>query len=63
MIKRTVIKESNATICLLDTGLQKNNPLIESHTDEDLIQAVDVSWDVSDKDGHGTEMAGDTLQK
>lgn len=63
LIQRTVIKESNATICLLDTGLQKNNPLIESHTVEDLIQAVDVSWDVSDKDGHGTEMAGIALYK
>lgn len=58
LLNRTVQTESNSTICILDTGVQKDHPLIAPYIPTQCVQAVDPSWDSSDLDGHGTGMAG-----
>lgn len=58
LLERTIQTESNSTVCILDTGVCKEHPLIASHIPVQCIQAVDSSWYSSDSNGHGTEMAG-----
>lgn len=54
-------EESNATICLLDTGVSSAHPLLEPFIHEPDIHTVFDDGDVSDFDGHGTGMAGIAL--
>ncbi len=59
LLNRTDFLNSNATICLLDTGLNSSHPLIEpAIKDPSTVQAVVSPWGVHDHMGHGTEMAG-----
>lgn len=51
-------EDSNATICLLDTGVSSAHPLLEPFIREQDIHTVFDDGDVSDYDGHGTGMAG-----
>ena len=46
------------SVCLLDTGVNRGHPLLESDLDEDDLHTVDPAWLTSDHAGHGTEMAG-----
>ncbi|MBK5201844.1 MAG: S8 family serine peptidase [Spirochaetaceae bacterium] len=56
------IYKTNVSICLLDTGLNYNHPLIElAIKDENSIQNVDSLLPPSDKKEHGTKMAGIAL--
>lgn len=61
LISRTRFINSNATVCILDTGVSREHPLIEPYTNIQHVQTVDESWNMSDKDGHGTTMAGIAL--
>lgn len=61
LIKRTDFKLDGTSICLLDTGLDNKQKLLEKAADDNHIQAVESSWKPSDHDGHGTEMAGVAL--
>lgn len=61
LLDRTISKDSNSTVCILDTGLCESHPLIAPHTNSKYIQAVDSSWKPLDIDGHGTNMAGIAL--
>ena len=54
-------EDSNATICLLDTGVSSAHPLLEPFIHEQDIHTVFDDGDVSDFDGHGTGMAGIAL--
>lgn len=54
-------EDSNATICLLDTGVSSAHPLLEPFIHEQDIHTVFDDGDVSDSDGHGTGMAGVAL--
>ena len=54
-------ENSNATICLLDTGVSSAHPLLEQFIHEQDIHTVFDDGDVSDSDGHGTGMAGVAL--
>ena len=63
LLDRTVLSDSNSTVCVLDTGICKEHPLIDPHTDARYIQAVDTSWTTSDLRGHGTQMAGIALYR
>ena len=54
-------EESNATICLLDTGVSSAHTLLEPFIHEQDIHTVFDDGDVSDFDGHGTGMAGIAL--
>ena len=59
--KRLQPEDSNATICLLDTGVSSGHPLLEPFIREQDIHTVFDDGDVSDSDGHGTGMAGVAL--
>ena len=45
-------------ICILDTGITRQHPLIEPHLSENDMHAYNISWLNTDNRGHGTEMAG-----
>lgn len=61
LLSRTTFHDSNASVCILDTGIIAAHPLIEPAVSEDHVQAVNQLWGVHDHDGHGTEMAGVAL--
>ena len=50
-------------VCLLDTGVRRAHPLLESSLLEQDLQAVNPEWGTSDHDNgqHGTCMAGNAL--
>mgnify|MGYP000020764910 FL=1 len=58
LLERLRIGDSKTTVCLLDTGISAEHPLIKPHIVRGGIQSVDTAWFSSDHDGHGTEMAG-----
>jgi hypothetical protein len=45
-------------ICLLDTGVTRQHPLIEPHLSEGNMHSYNINWIKSDHNGHGTAMAG-----
>lgn len=45
-------------ICILDTGVNNNHPLLRSFLSTDDLFTYDPLWNVNDHQGHGTEMAG-----
>ncbi len=57
---RNSIEQSNTSVCLLDTGLNRVNPLLENLIPESQLETVNPHWTVSDSErsGHGTPMAG-----
>ena len=62
LLTRTSFDIGKSTICLLDTGLNSNHPLIlPAVKNENVIQSVDSHWGSDDHAGHGTEMAGVAL--
>lgn len=63
LIGRIRTGDSAATVCLLDTGLASEHPLIKPFLVQGGVQAVEENWLSSDHDGHGTEMAGVALFK
>lgn len=49
----------NSVICLLDTGITSNHPLISpAILNSNSIQSCEPNWGAEDHEGHGTEMAG-----
>ncbi|ETJ28446.1 hypothetical protein Q604_UNBC16721G0001, partial [human gut metagenome] len=48
-------------VCLLDTGISTAHPLIEPFIQENGVHTVFNDGDLSDREGHGTEMAGIAL--
>lgn len=64
ILSRTTINNTNSVVCLLDTGLASEHPLIKpAIANINSIQAYDSSWGEQDHDGHGTEMAGIAIYK
>lgn len=61
LLSRTEFRPSNATVCLLDTGVTYGHRLIAPAVTETRIQSVDPSWRIDDQEGHGTQMAGVAL--
>ncbi len=49
---------SAPAVCLLDTGLNGEHPLLKPAVDSEDILAVDPAWTAADEQGHGTEMGG-----
>lgn len=45
-------------VCVLDTGVTRDHPLIEPALAVRDVLACDPEWGTHDHDGHGTEMAG-----
>lgn len=58
---RLQLEDSNATICLLDTGVSSAHPLLEPFIKKQDIHTVFDDGDLSDYGGHGTGMAGVAL--
>jgi hypothetical protein len=52
--------ESTVAVCLLDTGVNRANPLLFNLIPEDNLDAVEPAWSKADTSlqGHGTPMAG-----
>ena len=48
-------------VCILDTGINRQHPLILPALAEDDLHSCHPGWGVTDHHGHGTEMAGLTL--
>ena len=46
------------SVCILDTGVTQNHPLITPGLDLSDVHRYEPSWDASDVRGHGTNMAG-----
>ncbi len=62
LLERSSINiESQASICILDTGINWNHPLLAPIITESDCQAVDSSWGITDHHKHGTLMAGTAL--
>ncbi len=62
ILSRVTFKDSNTSVCLLDTGINKDHPLLSNAiVNDNAIQTYDSSWGSGDHDGHGTEMAGIVL--
>lgn len=45
-------------VCHLDTGVNREHPLLEMAIGEEHVLAVFPDWSADDRNGHGTEMAG-----
>lgn len=58
---RFVRSETTPAVCILDTGLQHQHPLIAPAVLGDGLHAYDLQWGPEDDVGHGTEMAGNAL--
>jgi hypothetical protein len=54
------IRENNVSICLLDSGVNRVNPLLVDLIPERNLDSVNPTWTNSDsyRQGHGTPMAG-----
>ncbi|MFT7231486.1 MAG: hypothetical protein ACI8TA_000695 [Cyclobacteriaceae bacterium] len=57
---RLIIDTSNISVCLLDTGVNRVNPLLERLIPERNLDSINPSWTNADSypNGHGTPMAG-----
>ena len=53
--------EDAPAVCHLDTGVNRGHPLLEFAIREEHVLTVDPDWLPTDRDGHGTEMAGIAL--
>ena len=61
LLKRTrfaPIGPNTPHICLLDTGVNREHPLIEPALDSEDMHTVEPAWGTDDTHGHGTGMAG-----
>jgi len=54
----SISKDSQVTICLLDTGINNGHPLIEPVLNDNDLLSVNPTWGTDDHDRHGTLMAG-----
>lgn len=45
-------------LCILDTGVNNNHPMLISFLHDEDMHSYDPNWNVDDRCGHGTEMAG-----
>lgn len=56
--RTTQASESSPAVCVLDTGVNRGHPLLESALAPGDSHACDPTWGTHDHHGHGTEMAG-----
>ena len=59
LLSRLQIVPSNVSVCVFDTGVNNEHPLLKPFYDEESVhKAMDHMLSASDMHGHGTEMAG-----
>lgn len=51
-------KQEAPVVCILDTGITNQHPLINQFLPDNKRYACEPNWGVDDHDGHGTGMAG-----
>lgn len=49
---------SSSKVCILDTGVNFQHPLLNSFIDENSCSSFDLDWGIEDHNAHGTLMAG-----
>lgn len=57
LLDRTQMADSGVVVCVLDSGININHPLIQPYVAQKSL-TFDSSWGVNDNFGHGTNMAG-----
>lgn len=59
LARRVIVPAENAPfVCLLDTGVNHEHPLIKPVADASDLHTYKPAWGVDDRKGHGTPMAG-----
>jgi subtilisin family serine protease len=59
LLGRTQYADDSAVrVCLLDTGVDRGHPLLESALAPEQLQSWRDEWGSDDHEGHGTQMAG-----
>ena len=59
LLNRTALPLPDApAVCVLDTGVNRGHPLIESLLAEQALDSLRPDWGKDDHEGHGTGMAG-----
>lgn len=63
LLSRTTYQDNDIYICLLDTGISPEHPLIKPAIEDKNkhVQSLKPYWKAYDTQGHGTEMAGTAL--
>jgi len=58
LLSRTTFEPGQTSICIVDTGVNRGNPLLTPIVDRDVVLTVDDSFSKADNDNHGTRLAG-----
>lgn len=62
LVDRLVPANADApAVCVLDTGVQENHPLLAMSLDPEDVHVADAAWHPRPVHGHGTEVAGLSL--
>lgn len=60
LLSRTQYNDSGVAVCILDTGVNNNHKLISPYIHTPTMSVYN-NWGITDKKGHGTNMAGIVL--
>ncbi len=61
LFSRIVFDLTDVSVCILDTGIITEHPLLKYFVVENGIDTCEPDWGVEDHHGHGTQMAGIAL--
>ena len=58
MVSRLSVELGDTSVCVLDSGVNREHPLLAPIVDNGSVLSADPDWSGLDARGHGTEMAG-----
>lgn len=58
LLSRTSFQPGEASVCILDTGINDSHPLLAPAVDRDVILSCDETLTLADRARHGTMLAG-----